>query len=312
MAALAYASPCQHGRAGLRSWVAFIVIVVVCCCRGGRQGCGWSGSRSSFPKYSRDSRVGFMLVIDPLVKAPPQFVFCGRLGTAIPKRQMSQCLLKARPRQASPSVHFTGAAIFSDDISRFHAPVRILMHAEGETLTKSPWELLGLPESATQAEIKSQYRKLVAKEHPDKNPDDPQAADRFVDIVAAYEQLTEPQKESASAVNDADEDLDESPLSEEMKSATKVVAESLRNLVTVLFALGLLTQPLGFWADSEIKGKCITGNIDTESCEQLVQLRCVGEFAFGDVQQCQKDGRYLVSVTSTDALYDRENPPSPK
>ena len=54
------------------------------------------------------------------------------------------------------------------------------MRAKVSTLTKSPWELLGLPKTATPAEIKSQYRKLVAKEHPDKNPDDPEVAYCFL------------------------------------------------------------------------------------------------------------------------------------
>ena len=48
---------------------------------------------------------------------------------------------------------------------------------------------LGVPASATQEEIKKQYRKLAAKHHPDKNPNDPKAADTFKTISEAYQTL---------------------------------------------------------------------------------------------------------------------------
>ena len=48
---------------------------------------------------------------------------------------------------------------------------------------------LGVPASATQEEIKKQYRKLASKHHPDKNPNDPKAADTFKTISEAYQTL---------------------------------------------------------------------------------------------------------------------------
>jgi len=39
--------------------------------------------------------------------------------------------------------------------------------------------------------LKSQFRKLSLKFHPDKNPDDPLAAQRFIDLSKAYRALTD-------------------------------------------------------------------------------------------------------------------------
>ena len=49
--------------------------------------------------------------------------------------------------------------------------------------------ILGLPASATQDEIKKKYRSLASKHHPDKNPNDPRAADTFKAISEAYTTL---------------------------------------------------------------------------------------------------------------------------
>lgn len=55
--------------------------------------------------------------------------------------------------------------------------------------TKDYYAILGMPASASQDEIKKQYRKLAAKHHPDKNPSDPKAAERFKEISEAYQVL---------------------------------------------------------------------------------------------------------------------------
>jgi molecular chaperone DnaJ len=56
------------------------------------------------------------------------------------------------------------------------------------------YAVLGVPASATQDEIKKQYRKLAAKHHPDKNPNDPKAADTFKAISEAYQTLGDAEK----------------------------------------------------------------------------------------------------------------------
>ena len=60
--------------------------------------------------------------------------------------------------------------------------------------TKDYYAVLGVPASATQDEIKKQYRKLAAKHHPDKNPSDPKAAETFKEISEAYQVLGDAEK----------------------------------------------------------------------------------------------------------------------
>src|SRR5437868_2304508 len=60
--------------------------------------------------------------------------------------------------------------------------------------TKDYYNVIGVPASATQEEIKKQYRKLAAKHHPDKNPNDSKAAERFKEISEAYQVLGDAEK----------------------------------------------------------------------------------------------------------------------
>lgn len=56
------------------------------------------------------------------------------------------------------------------------------------------YQILGLPRAASQAEIQKAYRKLARKFHPDMNPDDKSARDKFKKIQEAYDVLNDPQK----------------------------------------------------------------------------------------------------------------------
>lgn len=56
------------------------------------------------------------------------------------------------------------------------------------------YEVLGVSRSATEAEIKKAYRKLARKHHPDVNPGDKVAEERFKEISQAYEILSSPDK----------------------------------------------------------------------------------------------------------------------
>ena len=59
------------------------------------------------------------------------------------------------------------------------------------------YEVLGVSRDASEADIKKSYRRLAMKYHPDRNPDDPSAAERFREASEAYEVLTDAEKREA-------------------------------------------------------------------------------------------------------------------
>lgn len=59
---------------------------------------------------------------------------------------------------------------------------------------RDPYEVLGVSKSATNSEIKKEYRKLAKKYHPDLNPDDKEAEHNFKEATLAYEILSDPEK----------------------------------------------------------------------------------------------------------------------
>jgi len=56
------------------------------------------------------------------------------------------------------------------------------------------YEVLGVPRTATEDDIKKAYRKLARKFHPDVNPGDTTAEEQFKDIGEAYAVLSDPDK----------------------------------------------------------------------------------------------------------------------
>ncbi|XP_065183049.1 dnaJ homolog subfamily B member 11-like [Sycon ciliatum] len=73
-----------------------------------------------------------------------------------------------------------------------HATVLCLLVIVAETLAgRDFYQILGVERGATTKQIKKAYRKLAMQYHPDKNPGNPEAEEKFKDLGAAYEVLSD-------------------------------------------------------------------------------------------------------------------------
>ena len=64
-------------------------------------------------------------------------------------------------------------------------------------MNKNPYEVLGVARDASDTDIKKAYHKLVMKYHPDKNPGDKTAEEKFKEVNNAFDILKDPQKRAA-------------------------------------------------------------------------------------------------------------------
>lgn len=73
-------------------------------------------------------------------------------------------------------------------------------------MNKNLYDVLGISKSASDAEIKSAYRKLARKYHPDLNKDDKNAAEKFKEVSCAYDILGDKEKRTKYDNNEIDAD----------------------------------------------------------------------------------------------------------
>src|SRR5271156_6541431 len=59
------------------------------------------------------------------------------------------------------------------------------------------YEILSVSRDANDQELKTSYRKLAMQYHPDRNPDDPKAEEKFKECSEAYQVLSDPDKRAA-------------------------------------------------------------------------------------------------------------------
>lgn len=76
---------------------------------------------------------------------------------------------------------------------------------------KNPYEVLGVAATASAAEIQSAYRKLAKKLHPDLNPGDKAAEEKFKEVAAAYDLLSDAEKRKRFDAGEIDESGAERP-----------------------------------------------------------------------------------------------------
>ena len=62
---------------------------------------------------------------------------------------------------------------------------------------RDPYQVLGVQRTASADEIKKAHRKLVRQYHPDRNPGDAKAEERFKEVQQAYDLLSDPEKRKA-------------------------------------------------------------------------------------------------------------------
>src|SRR5262249_26009910 len=98
----------------------------------------------------------------------------------------------SRSQGRASSMPTAATARWAIDLAR-----RAIGRLRGRVTARTLYEELGLPPGADEAQIKSAYRELARRVHPDVNAGDATSAQRFAEISHAYEILTDERARSA-------------------------------------------------------------------------------------------------------------------
>ncbi len=77
---------------------------------------------------------------------------------------------------------------------KFSVVSTLLLLLELSSAGRDFYKILGIGKNANTNQIKKAYRKMAKEMHPDRNPDDPDANEKFQNLGAAYEALSDPDK----------------------------------------------------------------------------------------------------------------------
>jgi len=157
------------------------------------------------------------------------------------------------------------------------------------------YQILGIEKTANQGQIKHAYRKLAMKYHPDKNPGDEEAAEKFKELSTAYAVLSDPNKKR------------QYDLHGEEGSVAELSSINVEDLGTVGRLFGALISKAGIPVPTEITQKVLTGaqhlgkgNTDVPGFEvPPVEDLLWGQTVSGTVER-QAAHFYRITVTETD------------
>lgn len=121
-----------------------------------------------------------------------------------------------------------------------------LAASDSEILTFDPYRILGVEQGAETREIKRAYRKQSLIYHPDKNPGDKAAEEKFMMIAKAYESLTDPEaKENWEKYGNPD---GKQPMEMGIGLPSWVMEKDNRNVVMIMYLIGLVVCiPAAVW-----------------------------------------------------------------
>ena len=77
---------------------------------------------------------------------------------------------------------------------------------DGRALARNPYVVLGVAPTASDSDIRAAFRKLAKKYHPDRNPDDKRAEEKFKEISAAFDVLGDPERRKKFDRGEIDEE----------------------------------------------------------------------------------------------------------